>query len=38
MWIIPELLELNDILKGFRNWRGFQLQTFRKLVGDLGNE
>jgi len=38
MWSIPELFELNDILNGFRNWRGSQLQTFCKLVGDFDNE
>ena len=38
MWSIPELLELDDILNGFRNGRRPQLQTFRELIGDLDNK
>ena len=38
MCFIPKLLELNDILNGFRNGRRSQLQTFGELICNLDNE
>ena len=35
---MPDLLDLNNILNGFRDGRRFQLQTFRELVCDFDNE
>lgn len=38
MRVIPELLELDDILNGFRDFRWPQLQTFSELVSDFNDE
>ena len=35
---VPDLLDLNNVLNGFRDGRRSQFQTFRKSIGDLDNE
>jgi len=35
---ITDLLDLNDVLNGFRDGRRSQLQTFRELICDSDNK